>query len=274
MRASLAAGLVLGGLGLAGLSACGADEGPSAVDLTHVHGIAVDPVDPGTVLIATHEGLVAWDGDETARVGGISSDLMGFAVGGDRLYASGHPGEDEAGPGNLGLLSSGDDGASWAEVSLGGTVDFDALDAWDGGVVGFDGASGSVLVSEDEGASWTTVATDAAVADLAADDGRIVATTGNGPQLSTDGGATFTPLPDAPLLVLVDLAPDGTLVGVGVDGVLRTSEDLSTWTEGAAVDGELRALAAGPDGHVWVATSEGLERSSDGGATLETVTTW
>lgn len=93
--------------------------------------------------------------------------------------------------------------------------------------------------------------------------------------VSTDGGASFTSMPGAPLLLLVDFAADGRLVGLGPSGEFYASDNLQGWKLlGTVDDGQVQALAAGPGGTVWVATTEGLHRSTDGGASFSTALVW
>lgn len=258
------------------LAGCGGDASESAdVDVSHVHGLGVVPGED-RVLIATHAGLVSFEDGELARAGDLGTDLMGFTVGeGGRLYASGHPGEGEDGPFALGLISSTDEGGSWEALSLSGEADFHALDAAGSQVVGYDGASGALLRSDDEGASWSSLPLDAPVADLAVfEDGRVVATTEAGLQVSADGGETFDLVQGAPGLLLVDATDDGGLVGVDPDGGVHTSEDLETWQSVDSVGSVPRALTTGPAGEVWVATDEALWRSTDAGATFSEAVGW
>ncbi|WP_323793364.1 F510_1955 family glycosylhydrolase [Nocardioides sp.] len=282
MRRSAIAGCaavlaLLSGCGNDGASGDGAAPGAGgAVDVSHVHGMGVDPADPDRVLIATHTGLVAYANGELTKVGDLTTDLMGFTVGPDgRLFASGHPGHDEEGPMALGLITSTDRGQTWRSVSLAGEADFHALDAWSGGVVGYDGALGALQVSDDAGATWVEGASGTDAYDLAADDSAIVATTDGGPEVSRDAGRSFTALPSAPLLQLVDFSDDGTLVGVAPDGAVHASDDLVEWDRrGVAGRTQVQALTTGPGDDVWVATTESLQHSTDGGATFFAVASW
>ena len=265
----VAAGLTAASALLTGCGGTTPTEGSAPIDLAHVHGLAIDPADTSRVLIATHAGLVAYQDDSLSKVGEASTDLMGFSIGPEGQYlASGHPGFDEDGPAALGVIVSTDGGEAWDPLALEGEADFHALDAWSGGVVGFDGA---LRVSTDGGASWRQGATDVAAFDLAANETAIVATTQDGLRISTDGGQTFAAATEAPLLQLVD----GRLVGVSPSGEVHASDDLEGWERlGSVLDGELQALTTGTDGDVWVATTAGLQRSTDGGASFSTAAAW
>ncbi|QYJ05424.1 hypothetical protein KUV85_07015 [Nocardioides panacisoli] len=267
-------------LGLGLLTACGDDPAVDGetMEVSHVHALAVDPNDPSALFVATHEGLGRYtESDGVRRVGQATSDFMGFATGPDgRLFASGHPGSDEDAPLALGLISSTDEGDSWEAVSLSGEADFHALTADEDGVVGFDAAN-SVLRTSTDGEDWEDVPTEEGFIDLAADptSPRLVGTTGNGELVeSTDGGATFTAVTNAPTLVLVDFAPDGSLVGIAPTGELQTVADGDWRATGARADDQLQAFTAGPDGTVWVLDGQGLQKSTDGGASLESAPSW
>nr|WP_308410797.1 exo-alpha-sialidase [Rhodococcus sp. ENV425] len=206
-----------------------------------MHGLHVDAT--GTILAGTHNGLMAVDPTgRTQRVGASDDDFMGLtgAAGTDTLYASGHPGPSSSAPNPLGLRRSTDAGLTWVPRSLEGEVDFHALAADGATVVGFDGTSG-LRISTDGGASWKGGATLAA-ADLAVVDGQVWAVTSEGVQHSTDTARSFTPVPDAPALVLLSGAP-GAVWGVDRNGYAWRSRDGRDWQQHSYV-GAVEALAA------------------------------
>ncbi|MDP9428652.1 MAG: exo-alpha-sialidase [Actinomycetota bacterium] len=261
------------------LAGCGTDpaagrEGEAQahggdVTLEHVHGLGIDPADD-TLYAGTHHGLVRISPDgELTRVADRVQDFMGFTVVGAGHYlASGHPGADQSGPGNLGLIETTDGGRTWTTLSLEGEADFHALDAAGGVIYGHSG--GRLLVSED-GVDWTDRGA-VRIADLAvdpADPQRLLATTESGLVVSEDAGASFAAVPGAPLLLLVDLAAGGDYAaGVSPDGTVHVSADRGrTWTERRNVDGVPQALAAdGEDVHV--AVDGAVLTSTDGGASF------
>lgn len=79
------------------MTGCSGSENSAAagtIDVSHIHGLAMDPSDPERVLIATHAGLVAYGDGALSKVGDLSTDLMGFSIGPDgQFFASGHPGQ-------------------------------------------------------------------------------------------------------------------------------------------------------------------------------------
>lgn len=269
-RRGLVAATTAGVLALAG---CTSDSPAATADgdvaLEHVHGLAVDPAD-GELYSGTHYGLVRVSSDgQLTRIADRVQDFMGFTVVGPEHYlASGHPGEGQSGPGNLGLIESTDGGQTWTTLSLAGDADFHALDAAQGVVYGYSG--GRLMVSDDK-TDWTDLGA-MGIADLAVDPSqpdRLLLTTEQGLAASEDGGRTVAPLAGAPLLQLVAWSPDGTVViGVAPDGAVHASTDGGrTWTERGSVDGAPEALGVhGQD--VYVAVEGAIVSSTDGGATF------
>lgn len=264
---------IAGVLLTAGCAAAAGDApaGPDGGDLTleHVHGLGVDLAD-GALYAGTHYGLlrVSQDGELT-RVGDRVQDFMGFTVVGPEHYlASGHPGEGQSGPANLGLIESTDGGATWTTLSLAGQADFHALDAARGAIYGYSG--GRLLVSED-GNEWIDRG-QMEIADLAVDpyvSSRIVVTTEEGLALSEDGGETFSVVPDSPVLLLVDFSLSADeAVGITPDGVVHASTDGGqSWTERGTVGGRPEALGVDSE-DVYVAVDGAILVSTDGGATF------
>ncbi|MBL8931312.1 MAG: exo-alpha-sialidase [Kineosporiaceae bacterium] len=239
----------------------------STAKVGHVHNLALDGE---RLLIGTHEGL--WEQRPGAAPSLLSKppfDVMGLAVAGTRLLASGHPDEGQDAPADLGLIASDDGGRSWQTVSLGGAVDFHRLVAVGPVVLGVSAHDGKLLRSRDAGATWQELGRPP-VFDLAvdpADATRVVITTKDGPQLSTDGGTRFAPIPGAPLLAFLTWTPSG-LVALAPDGAVHSSTDAGrTWTRRGSVGGEPGALAA--DGARLVAlVGHTVVESRDGGASF------
>jgi hypothetical protein len=205
------------------LTGCSA-AGPASADATtaaatgappaaHVHGVAIDPGD-GTLLLATHEGLMeVGDGGEVTAAGPVV-DLMGFTVTGPHHYlASGHPGLHTDLPQPVGLIESTDGGETWTPLSRAGASDFHALTALgEAGVLGYDG----VLRRSPDGLTWEQLGIPAEPRTLAAapDGGAVLATTAQGLLRSTDAGTTWAAVEGAPRLQVVAWVDAGTTVGV------------------------------------------------------------
>ena len=239
---------LIAALALVGCSAPAATDDatkPAAVDfassLAHVHGLHVNA--DGTVLAGSHTGLFAIDSaGNLTRVGSSDDDFMGLSgvPATDTLFTSGHPGESSTAPNPLGLRSSNDGGMSWSDRSLEGQVDFHALAADGRILVGFDGSTG-LLVSTDSGSTWTPgAAVSAAV--LAITNSGVWAVTSDGLQHSTDTARTFSPVLDAPNLVLLAGAGDA-LWGIDTDGYAWRSRNGADWQKRSAT-GSVEALTA------------------------------
>lgn len=260
-------------VGVLALAGCTNDDAAgttsSQTSLEHVHGLAVDPAD-GELYAGTHHGLLRVSADgQLTRIADRVQDFMGFTVVGPEHYlASGHPGEAQAGPGNLGLIESTDGGQTWTTLSLEGQADFHALDAAQGTVYGY---SGGRLLRSDDKTDWVDLGA-MTIADLAVDPSqpdRLLLTTEQGPALSEDGGQTVAPVAGAPLLQLVAWSPDSAVViGVAPDGTVHASTDGGrTWAERGSVGGAPEALGVnGQD--VYVAVEGAIVSSTDGGTTF------
>jgi hypothetical protein len=266
------------------LTGCSA-AGPAPADATtaaatgalpaaHVHGVAIDPGD-GTLLLATHEGLMkVGDGGETTAAGPVV-DLMGFTVTGpDHYLASGHPGLRTDLPQPVGLIESTDGGETWTSLSRAGESDFHALTALgEAGVLGYDG----VLRRSPDGRTWEQLGIPTEPHTLATtpDGGTVLATTAQGLLSSTDAGTTWVAVEGAPLLQVVAWADADTAVGVDPAGAVWISTDAAgTWQQTADLGAAPHAVAAAAaDGTIRVAavTDAGLAESLDGGATFTTL---
>lgn len=237
--------------------------------MAHVHGLAVDPAD-GQLLAGTHYGAFRIGEDGELEQFGPVQDFMGFSVAGPGHYlASGHPSQDQGGPGNLGLIESTDGGKTWETVSLEGKADFHTLKFRHGRVYGSSG--GQLMVSEDK-KNWDQRAS-IPVADLAVspeDPDTLIVTTQQGLGISTDGGRQFQALQGAPALQLLTWTGDGTLIGVDPIGAVHVSDDGGkTWAERGNAGGQPGALTA-TDDEIFVATRGGqVVESSDGGKTFQ-----
>lgn len=278
MKKSIPA-LLLAALFLLVASACssGDDRSPSdgsdsaqAPQMEHIHGIGVDPGN-GAIYAGTHYGLFRVVDGTATRVGDRVQDFMGFTVAGpDHFLASGHPGEGQGGHSSVGLIESTDGGMTWQELSLAGEADFHALEYRHGRVYGLNSMTGQLLVSEDK-ESWQELSAES-IADFAVspDDADVlIATSQQGLVLSNDGGSTFAAVSEAPLMVFVGWAEDGTLAGVTPEGVVYTADAPDgDWTERGNVGGQPEALTVHSADAIYAATNGTVLVSTDGGTTF------
>ena len=249
-----------------GDSAGGTAGGDTAME--HVHGLGVDP-ETGTLYAGTHYGLFRLpENGKGRRVADRVQDFMGFTVAGPgHFLASGHPGEGQDGPSSLGLIESTDNGRTWHTLSLAGEADFHALEYRHGRVYGVNSMTGQFMVSDDK-TTWDG-RTNLPIADFAVSpDGPdvIVATTEQGLARSEDGGRNFALVQDAPLLLLVGWAEDGTLVGIGPEGTVYASPgEAGAWEQRGALESSPEALAAVSQDEIYAAAHGTVLLSTDGG---------
>lgn len=230
-------------------------------DFGHIHGLGVVRED---LIIATHTGLWrAASGEQLAtRVGPSRRDVMGFTTIGDRVFGSGHPDPSRAGdePGNVGVITSTDAGATWRTLALAGEADFHALAGSKRVLYGYDGASGSLLASTDEGRSWQARA-DAPrpVISLAVDpdDPRsLLVATPEGVQSSSDGGRSFAPTGAQPGLLA--WGPSG-IFAIGADGTVQRAGDADgAWKAAGSIGALPVAVHASDDGALYAAREDGV----------------
>ena len=252
---------------------------PAAVAvIAHVHGLGVNPAD-GRLHVATHTGVFRSAGGRVERVGTSAQDTMGFTVvGPDHFLGSGHP--DAArfrrgSPSRLGLMESVDAGTTWTSRSLAGQVDFHLLTAGHGTVYGVDAGTNRLLASTDT-TTWDTRSI-ISVTGLAVDPASVdhlVGAASDGILTSRDGGRTWQPVTDAPGLVALSWAPEGSLWGVdGTGGAHRSTDGGVTWEAAGRVDGQPQAFLATDDG-LFAATADvdgrtTIHQSLDAGRTWQ-----
>jgi photosystem II stability/assembly factor-like uncharacterized protein len=249
----------------------GGGHGGSEPELAHVHGLGINPRD-GTLFIATHSGLFrAPEGRATAtRVGDSQQDVMGFSViGADRFLGSGHPGPGQDAPPNLGLIRSRDAGRSWEPVSLLGEADFHVLRSQDDTVYGFNGLSGTLMVSGDGGRDWEEHAPPGPMLDLAIhpdEPSRVVASTAEGLVASSDEGRAWRPLGDDRVGYLAWPDPERLYLIDGSGRVSISRDGGQNWRETGSIDAQPAAFAAAAE-ELYAALPDGtVKRSSDDGA--------
>jgi hypothetical protein len=251
--------------------------GAGGPNLTHVHGLGVNPTD-GSLYIATHTGLFrAGDGaTKPRRVGDSEQDVMGFSVlGPDRFLGSGHPGPLQSGPSNLGLIRSDDGGKTWDSVSLLGESDFHVLRSEEPMVYGFDASNSRLLVSADDGRSWEERDTPGAMLDLAIDpsnSARVVASTENGLVASSDRANSWHTLHDGPLALLTWPTSNALYRVNGAGRVARSADGGRSWDRMGSIGAQPAAFASDGD-NLYIALPNGtVKRSADAGETWTTRT--
>ena len=270
----------------------------AAEGFEHIHGLGTDAA-AGKTFVATHRGVwliptdalpdsyparsSAADLSKPTQVAGRVLDVMGFTVAAPGLLlASGHPDPDapsDLALPNLGLISSTDAAETWTPLSLTGKTDFHDLDAvpLPGSalrVYGYDSGNGTLAISDDSGATWSTGET-VPLRDLAADPAnpdQVFANTADGLVGSGDAGRSFSPVADAPALFLIDVGDartGGGLVGIDPDGVVWHQESATgPWIKGGRTEGAPVALSYVGGIVPWIlaADTRGVVASDDFGA--------
>ena len=293
---TITAAVTAAGVSIA-LAACsaGTTQSPTApaASIGHVHGLGADPA-TGETYAATHTGVwlvptselppsypVSSDASAPVQIAERWQDTMGFTVARPGLLlGSGHPDlteQPDLDPPNLGLISSVDGAVTWDTISLRGEVDFHDLEVAelaDGElrIYGYDAGAGTVRTSTDSGIRWTAGAA-MELRDLAADPAepdRVYATTAQGLLVSNDAGRTFLPVPNAPALYLLTVAPDsGEFIGIDTDNTVWTSPDGAQWNEQGSTRGTPEAMAYVGGDAPWllIADDRGIVATEDYSAT-------
>lgn len=244
---------------------------------THIHGLAVDRLNPEHLLIATHHGLFRAGPDGEAERISVVQDLMGLTPHPSEpgtLYASGHPAEG----GNLGFVASTDNGATWEQISpgLGGIADFHQMTVSLADPKVIYGAYGMLQVSRDSGRTWEVAGPlPDRLIDLAASAGdadTLFAATEAGLLKSVDAGGTWTNALEGARVSLVEVAPDGTLYAFVIGrGLLKSAEGQSGFTPVGSDWGDRTLLhlavdPANPERLVAAMRYGDIVTSTDGGA--------
>lgn len=246
-------------------------------EVSHIHGIVVDPGDPTRLVLATHQGIFLASPDGTAeRISEDGSDYMGFTPHpGDSsvIYASGHP----ASGGNMGFIVSGDGGASWQRVSpaANGPVDFHAMDVSRADSNTIYGLYGAIQISRDGGKSWEVRGSPQAdTFDLAAsplDPNLVYAATRDGLMVSRDAAKTWELTGPAGPATMVQVGPDGSVYAFVLgSGLLQAPAAELSWKTinpdfGARVLLHLAIDRSAPDRLFAVTDDGGILASTDGG---------
>ena len=127
------------------------------------------------------------------------------------------------------------------------------------------GGFGTVYVSTNDGANWTSgtgIPAFTSASNVYVDGATLWAGTGDGVYRSTDDGASWTLVNDGlgNLIISALLSPDGThLFAAGAGGVFLSADDGDHWTSvGTGLTSGVRALALSVDGSTLLAATSGF----------------
>lgn len=299
-RGVLAAGLALG-LAALGIGGCGSDRlsgakggdapretrGKSSrlVDFSqrppYVNSLGVD-LATDDLLLSTNRGFfrIARAGGKvtpikgTVRAGARTAPVGTFLAflsvdGGRRLIGSGHP-DSTALPNFLGFIESTDGGRTWRVLARLGEADLHKLVVRHDRLYAFDAVLGAMLVSKDDGKTFSEQFTPRGlVIDFVvdpSDPATLVAATEEQLYRSTDGGRTWRGILDGEGMRLEWPARGGIIRADKGGAVLRSTDRGTTWKQIGQVDGEPYKIVAEDDGKLLMALSDGavLESDDDG----------
>jgi len=282
--------LALAGCGGKGEATGSAARSDRLVDLSaqppYVNALDVDPA-TGDFLLTTNRGFWRIDPktDKVARVtgkvtAGKASSTVGtflelVSTGPGRLLGSGHPDQTTALPPFLGLISSGDGGKTWKVISRLGEADLHKIVARHNRLYAFDAVLGALLISNDQGKTFTERFTPPGlIIDFEvdpADPDLVIASTESRLLRSDDAGRRWRPVASGDGIRLAWPAPDA-LYRAEKDGAVERSRDGGrTWEPAGKVPGEpYKFKAVGPE-RLHLALSEGtIVSTEDGGRSWRT----
>jgi len=215
---------------------------------------------------STNDGN-SWDVVEEFALTGIHS----FARAGTTLFAAETSGID----------TSTDNGASWNFTPFQNSVSSFSSD----GSTIYLGSSDKVFKSTDEGTTWIDVSTSlgkGVIAALLFDGTSLLAGTPDdaaGIYRSTNGGSSWVPvatgLPVASNVRSLISFGDSIFAGTQGDGIYRSSDRGDTWTktdpDNPLLTGTLVFTFCTKDDALYAGAANGIYKSTDGGATFETI---
>jgi photosystem II stability/assembly factor-like uncharacterized protein len=200
------------------------------------------------------------------------------------MYTGGGFGSGIEGPLNeTGVLKSIDDGASWTRINNGltdPTIDFLFVDPNNSNVILAGTEFGGMFRTADGGQTWTNVSQSAPVSTIISISTGILAGTGRGFELSTDGGATWTLIHATNSAVRCMAVGNGNIIA-GLEGgdVIYKSAAGSTWPTVATNPGFSVwdiAIDPGDPRFAFYIRAQGpgplaVQRTTDSGATWQTI---
>ena len=251
-------------------------------DTPIVGALSVNPSD-STLFMSTNTGLfrIAPGASKPEKVTGtlttpsgsgeVSEALVVRFAGPDEMLASGHPAAGGSLPTALGLIRSEDAGKTWTSVSELGNADFHAIETSGDTIAAALFGQAQVLVSVNDGKTWSTRAAPMPLVALEVDPGdaeRWIASTERGTFGSDDGGETWRQR-DAIPNVRFSWPESGQLYRVDPGGPVKVSTDGGhRWEDRGSTGGEPQAMTVDDEGKIYVATIDGTLTVSDDGETF------
>jgi len=211
--------------------------------VSHIHQLKVYK---DKVLLGTHEGLFEFTGKNSMkRISSEDFDVMGLAVVGGKIIASGHPNSGSKLPAPIGLIQSTDLGKKWTLISLGGKVDFHLLEGFGKEIYGADSQSGNLMYSNNSGKSWVSLGSNV-YSDLAVSptsDGSVIALQGEALVYSKNHFKSVEKIVIPKGVSQIEWTKNGILALSG-SALYRSSNYGKTWTLLNKLPGEGGILSA------------------------------
>ncbi len=242
-------------------------SGQSIGTISHIHSVRAFG---DQVILGTHEGLFRYVDQKTVQsMGPENFDIMGLAVFGKKLYASGHPGPGSKLPEPVGLLLSTDSGKTWKKLGLQGEVDFHLLESAGADMYGVDSGSGNLLYSNNAGKKWTSrgknVVSDIAInpekvgSALALRDGKLISTQKSFTKMrAINSTLTFTSLDWI----------NGSLLATRGKSLYRSSDSGMTWKKISDFPDSVSTVTQSSK-IIAVVAGNSIFKSTDGGKTFK-----
>jgi hypothetical protein len=247
---------------------------------------ALIPEADGSFLLTTNRGF--WrvrKGEKPQKLRGVVKDKAGTApvgtflevdrVGPHELVGSGHPDDASKLPPYLGYIRSTDNGKTWRIVSRLGEADLHQIRRLNGKIFAFDAVLGAILVSTDDGKTWSERFTPRQlILDFVVDpkdEKHMIASSADTLYRSTDGGNGWRPVDQVPAARMAWPPGGDTVIRADKDGTFWVSEDGGdTWQQRGKIDGEPYKVVAKSADDVYVALSDGtILETKDGGRSFE-----
>jgi len=258
-------GLIAGFLMLGANTAVG--SGQSIGTISHIHSVRAFG---DQVILGTHEGLFRYVDQKTVQLMGPEIfDIMGLAVFGKKLYASGHPGPGSKLPEPVGLILSTDSGKSWKKLGLQGEVDFHLLESAGADMYGVDSGSGNLLYSNNAGKKWTSRGKNV-VSDIAVNPAKVGSALAlrDGKLISTQNSFTkMRNVNSTPALTSLDWIT-GSLLASGGKSLYRSTDSGMSWKKLSDFPEDASTVTQSAK-IIAVVVGNSIYKSTDGGKTFK-----
>lgn len=258
-------GLIAGFLMLGANTAVG--SGQSIGTISHIHSVRAFG---DQVILGTHEGLFRYVDQKTVQLMGPEIfDIMGLAVFGKKLYASGHPGPGSKLPEPVGLLFSTDSGKSWKKLGLQGEVDFHLLESAGADMYGVDSGSGNLLYSNNAGKKWTSRGKNV-VSDIAVNPAKVGSALAlrDGKLISTQNSFTkMRNVNSTPAFTSLDWIT-GSLLATGGKSLYRSTDSGMSWKKLSDFPEDASTVTQSAK-IIAVVVGNSIYKSTDGGKTFK-----